>query len=310
MTTMTQETRTDQDRPLVDESRRSRRPGFHGLLLSPGIALLALLSLAPFVVLVAMSFAQVHLLGGFALEWQGLENWGRFFTDADLARSWVLAAVYFVLTVGLEMVLGVGLAVCLHQLIRGRNALLGLLLLPMFVAPVIVGLLGRFLTDSTFGLYDWALSFVGYDGTLLGGQVSAFVAVVLMDVWEWTPLVMLIALAGLATVPAAVREAAAIDGAGAWQTFRHVVLPSISGVLLVALLIRSMDAIRYFDIIQATTNGGPADATKTVPLRLFETAFRYFDIGYAAVIGLAMLACSIVIARAFVGILDRRGLTR
>jgi multiple sugar transport system permease protein len=88
------------------------------------------------------------------------------------------------------------------------------------------------------------------------------------------------------------------------------VLPSISSVLLVALLIRSMDAIRYFDIIWVTTNGGPADATKTVPIRLYETAFRFFDLGYAAAIGLVMLAVTIVIARVFVRLLDRKGLTR
>lgn len=279
-------------------------------MMGPGVALLAALTVLPFLTIVVMSFADVHLLGGIRLEFAGLKNWARFFTDPDMGWFWLRTAVFFVLTLGLEMVLGVVFALCMWRLLRGRNLVLSVFLLPMFVAPVIVGLLGRFLTNSTFGLYTWVLEQFGYTGNVLGGQYSAFAAVVLMDVWEWTPLIALITLAGLSSVPLALREAASIDGAGGWKTLRHIVLPSISNVLLVALLIRSMDAIRYFDIIWITTNGGPANATKIVPVRLYETAFRFFDFGYAAVIGLAMLAASIVIARAFVRMLDKKGLTR
>lgn len=279
-------------------------------MMTPGVVLLAALSIVPFLAIIWMSFSRVHLLGGVAANWVGLANWGRFFTDADLVWNWIRTIVFFVLTVGLEMLLGVVFALCLWRVLRGRNVVLSLLLLPMFVAPVIVGLLGRFLTDSTFGLYAWVVGQLGYQGDILGGRYSAFAAVVLMDVWEWTPLIALITLAGLSSVPLAIREAASIDGASSWQSLRFIVLPSISSVLLVALLIRSMDAIRYFDIIWVTTNGGPADATKTVPVRLYETAFRFFDLGYAATIGLVMLAVSILIARVFVRLLDQKGLAR
>lgn len=288
----------------------SRRIGFTGRMMLPGIVPLAALTVLPFLTIVVMSFSDVRLLGGMRLDFAGLKNWGRFFTDPDMGWFWLRTAGYFALTLGLEMVLGVVLALCVWRLVRGRNLVLSLLLLPMFVAPVIVGLLGRFLTDPTFGLYTWLLERVGYDGDLLGGTFTAFAAVVAMDVWEWTPLVALITLAGLSAVPPALREAAALDGAGRWQTLRHIVLPSISNVLLVALLIRAMDAIRYFDIIWVTTNGGPANATKIVPVRLYETAFRFFDFGYAAVVGLAMLFASVVVARLFVRMLDRKGLAR
>ncbi|GAA5040707.1 multiple sugar transport system permease protein [Thermocatellispora tengchongensis] len=291
-------------------ARKEPRIGFEGKMMSPGLVLLAALSIVPFLALIAMSFSRVRLLGGVRLDVAGLTNWARFFTDADMWMSWLRTVVYFVLTVGLEMVLGVGIALCLFRVLRGRNILLSLLLLPMFAAPSIVGLLGRYLTDSTFGLYAWVLRSLGYTGDILGSPVSAFAAVVLMDVWEWTPLIALITLAGLSSVPQSVREAAAVDGAGGWMTLRYILFPAISNVLLVALLIRSMDAIRYFDIIWVTTNGGPADATKIVPVRLYETAFRFFDLGYAAAIGLAMLVFSILIARTFVRLLDVRGLTR
>ncbi len=287
-------------------ARRRRGLSFTGRMLAPGVSVLALLSILPFVALIVMSFSRVRLLGGVRLEWAGLDNWSRVLTDPDMWASWGRTAAYLGLTLGLEMVLGVGLALAVHKVTRGRGLLLSLLLLPMFVAPVIVGLLGRYLTDSTFGLYAWGLQQLGWQGDVLGGTTTAFVAVVLMDVWEWTPLITLIALAGLNSVNPSVLEAAALDGAGYWKTMRHVVLPSVSGILLVALLIRAMDAVRYYDIISVTTNGGPADATKTIPIRLFETAFRFFDLGYAAAIGLMMLLVTILIARASVAVLGRK----
>ncbi|MEV0600088.1 sugar ABC transporter permease [Streptomyces sp. NPDC050315] len=290
--------------------RRRPLPGFHGRMMAPGILVLAAVSVLPFVAVVAMSFSRVHLLGGLGLEGVGLDNWGRLFADPDMAWAWVRTAAYFVLTVGGEMVLGTLLAVCLWRLRRGRNAALSLALLPMFVAPVIVGLLGRFLTDSTFGLYSWLLRQVGYHGDIMGDRAGAFTAVTLMDIWEWTPLIALIALAGLTSVPASVLEAAALDGAGIVRTLRYIVLPSLTPVLLVALLIRSMDALRYFDIIWNTTGGGPADATKVASVRLYETAFRFFDFGYGAVTGLLMLAVTTVVARFFVRLLERKELPR
>jgi multiple sugar transport system permease protein len=288
------------------ETRPSRaRLGFTGKMLAPGVLVLAAISILPFIALVVMSFTRVHLLGGVDLEWAGLDNWSRALADPQMWSSWLLTAVYLFFTLGLEMVLGFGLALLLHRVTRARGLLLSLVLLPMFVAPVIVGLLGRYLTDSTFGLYTWVLGQLGWQGDILGGTTSAFVAVVLMDVWEWTPLIALIALAGLSSVNPSTLEAASLDGAGYWRSLRHVVLPSISGILLVALLIRAMDAVRYYDIIYVTTNGGPADATKTIPIRLFENAFRFFDLGYAATIGLMMLLVTILIARGFVALLGR-----
>jgi multiple sugar transport system permease protein len=125
-----------------------------------------------------------------------------------------------------------------------------------------------------------------------------------------TPLIALIVLAGLSSLPKQVLEAAAMDGASYWARLRDIVMPMLAGVIVVALLIRSMDAIRYFDIITNTTNGGPADATKVVPIRLYETAFRFFDLGYAAAIGLSMLAVTILMANLFMRTLRRRGLAR
>jgi multiple sugar transport system permease protein len=258
-----------------------------------------------------MSFSRVGLIGGISFHWAGLDNWTRLFSDPAVGASWLRSIVYFVLTVGLELVLGIAIALCVHELVWGKSIALSLILMPMFMAPVIVGLLGRFLTDSTYGLYAWVLRETGlYTGDILGSTTAAFLAVTLMDVWEWTPLIALIVLAGLSSLPKPVIEASRVDGATYWQRLRHIVFPMISGVVIVALLVRSMDAIRYFDIIYNTTNGGPADATKIVPIRLYETAFRFFDLGYAAAIGLSMLAVSILLANLFMRVLKKRGLAK
>jgi multiple sugar transport system permease protein len=304
---------TAKGRSTTTTHSRPRRPGlsFEAKMLAPALAVLAAISIFPFIYIILMSLSRVGLIGGISLDWAGLDNWTRLFSDGAVWGSWLRSVVYFVLTVGLEMALGVTVALAINELIRGRSLLTSLMLLPMFMAPVIVGLLGRFLTDSTYGLYAWFLRETHiYSGDILGSTKSAFLAVTLMDVWEWTPLIALIVLAGLTSVSKPVLEAAQMDGAGYFKRLRFIVLPMISGVLIVALLIRSMDAIRYFDIITNTTNGGPADATKIVPIRLYETAFRFFDLGYAAAIGLSMLVVTIVMANVFLGILKRRGLAK
>jgi multiple sugar transport system permease protein len=298
-------------------SARHRRPllrrglSFEGKMLAPALAVLAAVSIFPFVYIIVMSLSSVRLIGGISFDWAGLDNWSRLFSDGAVGASWVRSVVFFVLSVGLQMLLGIGIALAIYETRRGRNIITSLVLMPMFMAPVIVGLLGRFMTDSTYGLYAWLLDEIGlYNGDILGSTTSAFVAVTLMDVWEWTPLIALIVLAGLSSMPSQVLEAAAMDGAGYWSRLRDIVLPMLAGVLIVALLIRLMDAIRYFDIITNTTNGGPADATKIVPIRLYETAFRFFDLGYAAAIGLSMLAVTIVMANLFMRILKARGLAQ
>jgi multiple sugar transport system permease protein len=258
-----------------------------------------------------MSLNTVSLINGISFEFAGLTNWARMFTDVVVGAAWARAALYFVATVGLEMVLGIAIALLIHELVWGKNLVLSLILLPMFMAPVIVGLLGRFLTDSSYGLYAYVLRETGlFESNILGTSSSALTAVILMDVWEWTPLVVLIVLAGLASVNQYVIEAAKVDGANYLGRLRHIVAPSIAGVVIVALLVRSMDAIRYFDIITVTTNGGPGNTTKIIPIRLYETAFRFFDLGYAAAIGLGMLVFSILVATVFVQILERRGLAK
>ncbi|WP_208109284.1 carbohydrate ABC transporter permease [Enemella evansiae] len=271
-----------------------------GLML-PAMVFLALLSIVPLVMLIAMSFSRVRTLGGVRLTPNGFDNWVAVFSDSSIWASWGRTIVYFVALIVLEMVLGFIFAVVLNRLVRSRSVMLSIVLLPMFLAPVIVGLLGRFMLDGTIGLYSQILAAIGLPGDLFAQPSTALPTIVMIDAWEWTPLIALIMLAGLTSVPPSTLEAAAVDGAGYFRTLFTIVIPQMRGVILVALLVRSMDAVRFYDIITATTNGGPADSTKIIPLKLYELAFRFNDqIGRAAVVGIMMLVFSNIIATLFV----------
>ena len=196
-------------------------------MLLPVLALLAVLSLFPFFYIIWMSLNIVSLINGISFDFAALSNWTRMFTDEVVGAAWGRAALYFVATVGLEMVLGIAIALLVHELVWGKNLVLSLILLPMFMAPVIVGLLGRFLTDSSYGLYAYVLRELGiFERDILGTASSALPAVILMDVWEWTPLIVLIVLAGLASVNQYVIEAAKVDGAGYLERLRYIVAPT------------------------------------------------------------------------------------
>jgi len=287
--------------------RRLHRPSAEFWMLLPSLVALAALSIYPFFYLIWMSLSSITLIGGISTTFVGLQNWGTLVTDPQVWGSWLTTLEYVGGTLVLEMVLGLGVALAITALGAFRNMVLTLVILPMFMAPVVVGLLGLFLTNSTYGLYAYLLHHIGLfsNSDILGNTGTALPAVMLMDVWEWTPLIVMIVAAGLSALPREPLEAANVDGASAVQRLRYVVLPMLRPAILVALLIRSMDAIRYYDIIWVTTAGGPADSTKIIPIRLYETAFRFFNLGYAAAIGLSMLVVTIILGKLFVGFMTR-----
>jgi multiple sugar transport system permease protein len=225
--------------------------------------------------------------------------------DRGIWNSWLTTVWYFGGALSLELVLGVLVALLIERTPFFRDALATILLSPMFVAPVLVGLLWRFLLHDSYGVYSYLLRDVGILGntSILGSPNTALPAVILMDAWEWTPLVIIVVLSGLRALPQDILEAAFVDGSSYWQQVRYVTLPLLRPVILAAALIRSMDLLRYIDHLMVTTAGGPADATKIVGIRIYEEAFRFFRLGYASALGLAMVFVTIVLGRIFVNVL-------
>ena len=271
-------------------------------MLLPSIVVLAAISIFPFLFMVYASFMN-YTLDIDQPQFAGLDNWKGIFTDGGFWQSWGRTAIYAGAGLMLQLVLGVATALLLYHIPKFRNVFTTLFMLPLFVAPIVTGLLWRFLLDPTYGFYHWFLQLLGIDIQVLGDPAYAMPAVILMDVWEWTPLVTIIVLAGLEAVSEEPLEAAEVDGANAWQKIIYILLPMVRRMIVVALLVRSMDLLRYVDTITITTEGGPADATKIIGYYLMQVAFRFQDIGSAAAIGLTMLFVSILLGRFFIKVM-------
>ena len=206
----------------------------HTIMLTPAIVVLAVLSIFPFVYIIYLSMSHAQL-GSSTVTFVGLKNWLRMLNDPGVLHSWQVTLVFGVVGLVTELVLGLGIAVAFYSAPWGRNLFVTLFMLPIFVAPVVTGLLWRFMLNSSYGLYAWVLQNLGLKVDVLGNIRTALPAVIAMDVWEWTPLITMIVLAGLQAMPVEPQESARVDGASSLQAFRYVTLPLLSRTLLVAL---------------------------------------------------------------------------
>lgn len=275
------------------------------LLIAPTIVALAALSIYPllFAVKVALQTGS-----GSSLRWT-LANFARLASDnfflAALAHTFIYAAV----ALTFEFLLGLGLAVLLDRPLRGRSIFRAALLIPMMLPPVVVGVVWRLMLNPDFGAINGTLKGAGLNTEALTWTASpllAMASVIAVDVWQWTPFMFLILLAGMQAIPQEPYEAAVIDGASGWQTFCHVTLPLLKPAILIALLLRTMDLLRVFDQIFILTEGGPGFATETVSLYIFRAAFRFFDFGYAAAMSFVLLVLTNVISLTYIRLLQRQ----
>lgn len=273
-------------------------------MLLPSLILLAVISIFPLLYMIYSSFMD-YTLGFDSPTFTLTKNWVHLFRSEVFWESWGRTIVFAVGGLTLEIVAGTVLALLLYRIPKRRNIFLTLLMLPLFVAPIVSGLLGRFVLNSTYGLYAWVLQMLGNNTEILGNTATAMPAIIIMDAWEWSPLILLIVMAGLQSIPEDPLEAAEIDGASYFQKLRYVILPLTSQTIFVAALIRSMDILRYVDAIKITTEGGPADSTKIIGFHLLEVAFRFQDFGKAAALGLTMVVVTTLLGKVFVKLMAK-----
>jgi multiple sugar transport system permease protein len=271
----------------------SRRYYFY--LMLPAVLVLAAISLYPFFWLVYMSLHNVELGPGGDV-FVGLKNFARLGRDEKFIDGWALLLKYSALCMVSEVLLGVLLAVILNGS-RFEKILVTTFLMPMMMAPVIAGLVWYYLYNSTFGWFHWLMQSAGILGetSILGSADTAMWGIVAVDVWQWTPLITLIVLAGLKRVPRDQLEAHMVDGAGEIRNFLSITLPNLYPFLLIAILLRFMDNFRFIDAILILTGGGPADATNILPVYLFDVSFQYFKLGRGAAIALTLLIVTIIL---------------
>jgi multiple sugar transport system permease protein len=221
----------------------------------------------------------------------GLENYKIAWNDPYFHSAMWTTLRYVVCVVTLETLIGLGLALLVSREFRFAGPIRVGLILPMTIAPVVVGVMWRLMYDSSVGVVDPLFTTFGFSPPeVLANYTSAFIAVVLVDVWEWTPLMFLIILAGLQSLPEEPLEAARVDGAGRWRVFVDHTLPMLLPVLLVAIVLRTIDAIGTFDQIYVLTDGGPGTATRLISIYAYNTAFLFTQYGVA----LAMLIMLLV----------------
>jgi multiple sugar transport system permease protein len=260
------------------------------LLPLPTVLLLALFIVYPTITAIQFSLNHVAITNeGLQLRFTGLENYARAFKDPLIATAARQTVEWVFVVTAAEMLLGLALALLVSSGIRVRGLVISVLMIPIVLPPVAVSLAWRFSYQEQFGVYNYLLSFLHLGPVRwLSDRNIALFSVMATDVWQATPFVFLLLLAGLQAMPSDPFEAAAIDGATPWQVFRTITVPLLRPTLLVVLLLRTIDAARIFDKIFVMTNGGgPGTATETLTMSIYKTAFIQFDFGYAA--GLSFL---------------------
>jgi multiple sugar transport system permease protein len=274
------------------------------LLLAPALLALAAVSLYPIFYGVRASFHRYRY--GIDMGSAGTQNYVNVYHDPVFWEAVKTTAKFVVLAVSVETLLGLGLALLVARELRFSSLIRVTLILPMTIAPVVVGVIWRLLYASDIGVVNPLFQWLGL-GTpnVLAHQTSAFLGLVAVDTWEWTPLIFLILLAGLTSMPQDPLEAAQVDGASRLQTFFHHTLPLLKPVLLVAIVLRTIDAVGTFDQIFVLTKGGPGTSTQLISIYSYNTAFLFTQYGQAMAMLIALLACLLLLMATAVRLMRR-----
>ena len=270
--------------------------------LLPVTVLLFVYSIYPFLFNIVISFQKFDAIDK-AFKWNFPNNWIDLATNADFLKSFRITATYGIIALVIELILGILIALAFDQnRIRLRGLWQSLFILPMVVPPVISGLMFRFLQNADYGIISnilYGLHIIERAEPLIGGTGrNVLLAILIADVWQWTPFVALIVLAGLRAIPQEPLEAALVDGANRWQSFWNVKLPLLRSVLTVVILFRIVDLLRLFDYVAIMTSGGPGGNSETVSHFAYRM-HKSIQWGLVSVIGIIVLILSTVITNAY-----------
>lgn len=239
----------------------------------------------------------------------GLDNYKAYLTtDPRFSAALVRTFQFTIIAVAVELVLGLGVALLIHGPFMGQGIVRTLILLPMVATPVAIAMAWLLMFEPTVGLFNGFLRSIGLPAQpWLGSPTMALPSLILVDVWQWMPMMALILLAGLTTLPEEPFEAARVDGANSWQRFIYLTLPLLLPTIVTALLLRSIDALKTFDIIYTMTRGGPGSATETLNIYAYVQAFEYFRLGNASSLLIIFFAIVLGISLIFARIRNRWG---
>jgi multiple sugar transport system permease protein len=272
------------------------------LMVLPALLLILAINIVPLVYSTVLAFFQWNLIqAATPPRFIGIDNFIRLITrDPQFISATLNTGIMVVATVAVQTVLGVAVALLLDQKLRFTGVATTLLLIPLALAPAVVGLLFSSLFNSTLGPVNYLLNAIGLPApSWLGDAKWALASVIIVDTWQWTPFMILLMLAGLRSLNPEPIEAALVDGASAWQRFRYVKLPMLLPVLTVAMLLRAIDSFRTFDLVFLLTFGGPGTSSTTMSFYGFKVGLQNFDIGRASAIAFLMVQVFIIFVLLF-----------
>lgn len=268
-----------------------RRRGFRLALVAPAIFVLLLVGLFPPVYLIVVSFQGITMTE-VDTSFQGLLNYRLLVGDTRLWQALLHTLVFIAIALPVELVLGMAMAQLFIERVPGRAVFVALLVLPVLVSPIVAGANWALMFDNRFGPINQILGwFAGQEMPLLWTiwPTLVYPAILVAEIWQWTPFMFLLLLAALSGVDKSQLEAAAIDGASWWRTYTKIVLPAIWPVIAVAVLIRGLDLFRLFDIVWALTRGGPGTMTETISVFTYVKGFQQFETSYTAAVALLII---------------------
>lgn len=271
--------------------------------LGPSVFALAMVGIAPLFYAGWKSLHFFNLTKANQQEFVGLSNYASVLTDSVFWQSMGRTAVLFLVSVPLQVVLGLGIALLLHRpglgILRSITRLS--LVLPMATTYAVVGLLAQVMFNIKYGVINQLLGFLGIEPiNWIGDPVNAYIAVVFWDIWQWTPFVALVLLASLSNVPPEIEEAARLETRKWWTILRHIQLPFLVPGLVAVLILRTADTLKLFDMVFTMTRGGPGSATEFIAILIERTGNRQFDIGMASAQSIILLVITVLLARAYI----------
>lgn len=250
-----------------------------------------LVGVFPLLYLIMVSFQGITMTEN-NTDFVGLQNYAYLVADKRMWQALGHTMIFLVIALPIELLLGLAMAQLFLDKLPGRQVFIALLVLPVVISPIVAGATWSLMFDNRFGPINQIIGWVmGKDMALLWtfNPHLVYPAILVAEVWQWTPFMFLLLLAALANVDKSQLEAAAIDGAGYWRTFWKIVLPSIWPVMAIALLIRALDLFRLFDIVWALTQGGPGTMTETISMFTYVQGFRQFETSYTAAVALLII---------------------
>lgn len=263
-------------------------------LLLPLVAVLLAVMVYPLVFSFWISLNDYRLTRLSEIRFIGLDNYLGLFENPSYWTALTNTVTFVVGAVTMELTLGFSLALLLQRAKYFRNFYRAVLLTPMFITPIAVGLMFRFLLNLQLGVVPHYLGKIGINIDWFGTHMALF-SLMLIDTWQWTPFMLLMLLAGLESLPKAPFEAARVDGASSWLIFRRITLPLMRPVIVVALIIRGLDAFKVFEYVYAITRGGPGDSTETILFHIYKVGFRFFRMGEAAAMAFTLIVVTLAI---------------